>query len=54
MKEWNMSQENSKPEFEIEEVEDSRLDEVAGGVIAPGCSGCDGCSKCDGNNPQTL
>lgn len=47
-----MSEENTKPEFEAEELNDSNLEEASGGARALSCSGCDGCSVCDGNNPQ--
>lgn len=46
-----MSEENTKPEFEAEELDDSNLEEASGGAVM-GCSGCDGCSVCDGNNPR--
>lgn len=42
--------ETKKPEFAVEELDDSSLDNVSGGAAALGCSGCDGCSVCDGQD----
>ncbi len=43
--------ENSKPEFQTEEVtelDDNSLDDVSGGTQCSGCEGCVSCNGCEG------
>ncbi len=44
-----MSDETKKPDFEVTEIAEDDLDNVAGGlqdVLIDGCEGCDGCATC--------
>ena len=47
----NTSQETEKPDFEVTELPENDLDNVAGGAfiaVEGGCEGCDGCGTCHG------